>query len=422
MAKVLNKVMQSKKAPTKADLWISDSGLKANIKGRWQSIGGIPIVKSLKELNRLNLPTGSLASVAFSQGKGSVIGITECYQPGEQDFILDNENMTIKLNNADRLTSVSGVKIEQPADFAIPEQGAAFIGILVGQEVIDLLSQGISKDSIAGGEAPPDIPAKIAFILFVAMPNSPMQGIIGIAVESLEDSESLGDILGGNPEEDMEESMKKAMLAQFTEEGIVINQPLLDEFNAKLARGPYTMLINLGEMMGVSGEVDTSFVGQILKVITGNAANSTLYEKKNGWEEFGKKELTSLEAKLNSAITTAAANKADKSMVVNLASLEGGEGEEEEVEKQLSPNTYYTDTVSVDGPYNVTLLGTEGNYFGEYTLELKVQTPAMEDVIFHWEDGDVANIQWLNGIPPTFVEGTTVIISIVRGFGVFGIF
>lgn len=421
MAKVLNKVMQSKKAPTKADLWISNSGLKANIKGKWQSIGGIPIVKSLKELNRLNLPTGSLASVAFSQGKGSVIDITECYQPGEQDFVIDNENMTIKLNNADRLTSVSGVKIEQPADFAIPEQGAAFIGILVGQEVIDLLSQGISKDSIEGGEAPPDIPVKLAFIIFEAVPNSPMPGIIGIAIESLEDLESLGGILGGNPEEGIEESMKKLMMAMFTEEGIVINQPVLDDFNAKLARGPYTMLINLGEMIGMPGEVDTSFVGQVLKVITGNAANSTLYEKKNGWEEFGKKELTSLEAKLNLAIASATTDKADRSKVVNLANLELEEGEEE-VEKQLQPNTYYTDTVSVDGPYNVTLLGTEGNYFGEYALELKVQTPAMEDVIFCSEDGNTINIQWLNGIPPTFVEGTTVIISIVRGFGVFGIF
>lgn len=80
MARILDKIVQDDAAPSRNDLWLDGETLKANIHGKWKSISGggsgagVTIVDSIDKLDDLNVPNGTIVSVA---PEGSVVKPSE---------------------------------------------------------------------------------------------------------------------------------------------------------------------------------------------------------------------------------------------------------------------------------------------------------------------------------------------------------
>ena len=103
--------------------------------------------------------------------------------------------------------------------------------------------------------------------------------------------------------------------------------------------------------------------------------------------------------------------KADKIAIATYSSYRG-----------LQPNVYTTYSISSTGSITIKLAAiADTTIYNEYILELKcTNTPS--SVAFNNADGTAATIVWANGIAPTFEGGTTYLISIANGFGVYSMF
>lgn len=112
MAKIIDKIIQSATEPSKNDLWLHEGSLKANLKGKWESIGGgsgggVTIVDSVDKLDE-NAPVGNLAVVA-KQGGRTISSFRDLVQPN-----VDMINANVGTINTAGLSIVNDLQITPP--------------------------------------------------------------------------------------------------------------------------------------------------------------------------------------------------------------------------------------------------------------------------------------------------------------------
>lgn len=114
--KTLDKIIVSQTPPDNTNVaWFDGKNIKLPNKGKWKGIGGegsgggVTIVNSEEELQKLDLPLGSIASVAIP-GTIKETSIRDLYQPTAD--IMDPSTGT--LTSPELLSSVSSVKVLVP--------------------------------------------------------------------------------------------------------------------------------------------------------------------------------------------------------------------------------------------------------------------------------------------------------------------
>lgn len=112
MAKIIDKIVQSATEPSKNDLWLHDGKLQANLKGKWESIGGgsgggVQIVDSIDELKNSNVPNGSIVSLA----KNDYVDFSKLRIPVEDDFNLEDSNELFIIKNINNFSNVENINL-----------------------------------------------------------------------------------------------------------------------------------------------------------------------------------------------------------------------------------------------------------------------------------------------------------------------
>lgn len=114
--KTLDKIIVSPTPPNNTNVaWFDGKNIKLPNKGKWKGVGGegsgggVTIVNSEEELQKLDLPLGSIASVAIP-GSIKEISIRDLYQPTAD--IVDTSTGTIAF--PELLSSVQSIKVNAP--------------------------------------------------------------------------------------------------------------------------------------------------------------------------------------------------------------------------------------------------------------------------------------------------------------------
>ena len=150
----------------------------------------------------------------------------------------------------------------------------------------------------------------------------------------------------------------------------------------------------------------------VVKVVSGIPSITDIYVKGDKWGQLYKKDLDKLASNLDKTNTTVE-SKADKITIAHYTYIRG-----------LQPNVYtkYTTNSPSTGSLTITLAAVaDTTIYNEYILELKY-VYGNGNVTFNNSDGTTATIVWANGVAPTFEQGTTYLISIANGFGVYSVF
>lgn len=327
--------------------------------------GGITIVDSVDQLDS-SAELGSLASVV-EPGSITETLISELPQPDSSII-----NMDTGFVDATGCPQVSGLSI------IVPEGP---IPVSMGLTESDMLYFCSESIDLMGGSSR---------IILGIMPQIVNNEIIALAGMYMNTSTN-----------------EEKQWAFFTiQNGVVsIDQAAIDECNTYIKDLHY-----IGAMMYVlQGSSLTTeqllIYDNVVKVVAGIPSKAHVYLKKDNWEELYAKDLEKLTSNINS--------KAD---IISIKELG--------YDKVLKPNTYYKyQTAQSIGNINLTLTlaNNDDLKYNEYILELECLT-TLSAVSFVGEDGMSLTIKWANGVPPTFAEGMTHLISIANGLGVYTMF
>lgn len=284
MIKRFNDIVWAKEPPLNHnDLWFKENKFHIYNNGKWELTGGVPILNSVEELNEDAL-NGSLVSVVG--GVEKLISISEVYNMSEEDFSVSET--FIQLNNRDKLTCIKGVQIsEPPKDWIVPTD-IMYAGIMLGEAVVDLLSNGISIEDIESGGVPPisEEDAKIGVIVAITNPET-NQFIIGGAAGG-------ADVL--NNMQDFED----IALAVYDEElGLVLNHDNIAIFNAELKAENYYFLASIaGNINGEEGTESITALNRIFKILS-STGSTDVYLKSGTWKILNSDKFNSVNSKIS---------------------------------------------------------------------------------------------------------------------------
>lgn len=209
-------------------------------------------------------------------------------------------------------------------------------------------------------------------------------------------------------------TMEQKQWALFTiQDGVVTaDQAAIDECNAYIKDLHYIGAM-MYTMQGTSFDTEKLLIyDNVVKAVAGIPSKAHVYLKKDNWEELYAKDFEKIASDLDKT-KTIAESKADKIPIVYYSYL-----------RELQPNVYnvYTTNSPSTGSLTITLAAVaDTTIYNEYILELKY-VYGDGNVTFNNADGTTATIVWANGIAPTFEKGTTYLISIANGFGVYSMF
>ena len=209
------------------------------------------------------------------------------------------------------------------------------------------------------------------------------------------------------------DNMQEFVLAEYSQDTMsyTIHNDQVEAFNAVLANGmDWCYFGNPSE----GGIIEDQFatIDLFVTAVVGAPSKAHIYLKKDNWEELYTKDFEKVASDLDK-IETIAESKADKVTIAHYNYL-----------RELQPNvynTYMTNSPST-GSLTITLAAVaDTTIYNEYILELKY-VYGNGNVTFKNADGTTATIVWANGVAPTFERGTTYLISIANGFGVYSMF
>lgn len=293
--KIFNKFIWSKREPSnKNDVWFDGSSFKIYNGGDWETAaGGIPIVSSIEELDP-NASSGTMAVIA--KGSLNTISIADVYFPSEEDFLLDEETLFVKLLNADKLTLVKGIDLHTPpSNYEYPQ--AAFMGILLNKYAVDAFAKGLD---LGNPNANPldETKVKMGIFYVTMMPNPEDPENLDSNIVMIGGAAGGSDVLNnmGNPED-------LAFAQHIPEVGFVIDNEKLDSFNKQLEEDDYYFLTIMTN--GLEGDIPPKEIIQILRgydnvfKISSGGSKPKVYIKNQEWEVFLEEDFNSLKNSIN---------------------------------------------------------------------------------------------------------------------------
>ena len=201
--------------------------------------GGIPIVDSEEKLKALDLPQGSLASVAFDTIRK--VSFRDLYQPTTNDFDMS----TGLLVNPDALSKVD--KLE----FTFPEglQSGESVGIYLVPKTFGMNNQKILAIEVWGD-------------------NGVVTSVIGLAMLS---------------------GYSSYPFCQYDDNGVLsINQENIDTFNELLTTDDWCYFSNLDTEFSIT-EAQFDLLDKFVKSVSGVQGTDSYINTPNGWENLAKR-------------------------------------------------------------------------------------------------------------------------------------
>lgn len=333
--------------------------------------GGIPIVDSEEKLETLDLPQGSLASVAYDTKY--TVSFRELYQPiAGEDY--DMESGAIL--NPESLSRVVNVK------FDVPD----------GLQNVTLPSMlyFIGRTSISGG-------VTLQFVV--------QNGLLAI-----------GGIIASKT------SYKSLNILTYDENGVPsLNQESVDTLNEFLASNDIVYLGN--PQTGTITESEYDALDLFIKAETGEVGTDLYQKEPESWIKFPRKDLlpqvTSIQTNVNTLTPKVSTLESDvKKLKTRVTTLE----EEDNYPYSsmssvssdiISPNIYNKRTPFANGMTISFVPPTKTNIVNEYVLEVVCNGASVTLP---------ADLIWANGVSPTFDDGTTVLISVINNLAMFAVF
>ena len=377
MAKIIDKIVQSATEPSKNDLWLHEGSLKANLKGKWESIGGgsgggVTIVDSVDKLDP-NAPVGSIAVISSGE-PAKETRIEDLYKLGEDDLIIDQANKTVTIKDPEKFNLVSEIKIHLPKNPLQPVAGSMDGIIVGGPEFLSYLASG-GKEYKTG-----------CVFMFSASDNV----ITDIQCQGVTES---GD-----------SAMFNLITISTEEEGIpqyILNDEDVQAFTAffKSIKEPMLYLGSLMFTYGVSS--DLSFANEFITISSGSFIDSKVFIRNNNWEELYSTKFEYLQN---------AIDRKPNPIVMNTLSS----ASQHEIEAQ----TYNFTNIYEDTTFKLKGSSTPSYRYEEYVLELyiNIDNPALT---FVDDNDEELSILWANGIAPSFEKTDHCVISLASGLGVF---
>lgn len=323
------------------------------------SSGGIAIVDSADQLD----PSAKLGSLASVVEPGSIkeSSFRDLYQPDASMINPDTSTLTAP----ELLSSVSSVSVFAPQNVdSLVESG------------LYLVSRDFSMTS-----------QNMAMVQIV-----PQQGVTVMTMTEGYDT------------------MKQFVLAEYSQDTMsyTIHNDQVEAFNAILANGMDWCYFANPE--GGITEEQFATIDLFIKGVAGIPSKAHVYLKKDNWEELYAKDFEKLASNIDKVETSVNA-KADKMPIESYDSRYG-----------LKPNVYTTYTISYSGSFTIKLADiVDSSTYNEYIIEIKC-TSTPSSVVFKDSNNTEVAIKWANSTAPVFGAGTTYLISIANGFGVYSMF
>ena len=359
MAKIIDKIVQSATEPSKNDLWLHDGKLQANLKGKWESIGGgsgggVQIVDSIDKLDP-NAKVGTLASVVIEGGikKQTFKEIAEITPP--MGSITNNEFLIEYIKTC---PIVNEIDIDVPKN-KLPDFNAVLAFVAIPEDITvtatDMIMLTIQSEGCAG------------------------------AVQLNNDNSQLPIFLW---DETTQTYIKN-------ENNIAIINNLLSSNNFAFSEDILSVLI--GPLTNESIEL----INDIVYFYRNTESQAEVYVKKENWEKIIQSDIDKVYSILNT--------KPD----IPVMSLYGL------LEDDLArSNIFYTCYLNNNPNIKLDIDLTKENYYAEFMFNLRA-TNTME-LVFSDRNGNPLDIIWANGNYPIVEDGHDYVISIISGMlGVF---
>ena len=325
---------------------------------------GIAIVDDVSKLDP-NAALGTLASVV-EPGSIQESSFRDLYQPDAS--MLDPNTGT--LTAPELLSSVSSVKVFAPKDVTS-----------VGFEPVDSMVYLVTRDFSMTSQ-------NMAMVQIV-----PQQGVMVMTMT------------GGY------DTMQQFVLAEYSQDTMsyTIHNDQVEAFNAVLANGMDWCYF--GDPQAAITEEQFATIDLFIKAVAGIPSKAHVYLKKDNWEELYAKDFEKVASNIGKVEASVNA-KVDKMPIESYSPMGG-----------LKPNVYTTLTTSGSTGSVVIKLAdiVDTSTYNEYIIEIK-WAATHSSVVFNDSNNKQVVIKWANGIPPTFAEGMTYLISIANGFGVYSMF
>lgn len=352
---------------------IAPMNFAEEIKGIAVGGGGVPIVASVDELN-LDSPLGSLACVV-EPGSITETLVSELPQPNSSII-----NMNTGFIDATSCPQVSGLSI------IIPEGPIPVSMELTESEMLYFCSESVDLVNMTTG---------IVLGIFPQIVNNEIIALAGMYMNVTT------------------KEQKEWLLFQIQDGVVTADQAAIEECNAYVKDLHYIGAMPY-VMEGLSLTTEQLIIyDSVVKVVASVPSTAHIHVKRDDWEELYAKDLEKLASnidKVEAAVNTLAGAKADKMPKESYKSWNG-----------VKPNVYTTYTSS-SSSLTIKLADiVDLSTYNEYIIEIKcAYTPS--SVVFTDSNNTEIAIKWANGLPPTFDSGTTYLISIVDGFGVYSVF
>lgn len=332
--------------------------------------GGVPIVNSIDQLD----PNAELGSTACVVEPGSITETLISELPQPDSSIINMDTGFIDATSCPQVSGLSTIIPEGPIPVSME---------LTESEMLYFCSESVDLANMTTG---------IVLGIFPQIVNNEIIALAGMYMNIIT------------------KEQKEWLLFQIQDGVVTADQAAIDECNAYI-KDLYYIGAMPYVMEGLSLTTEQLLIyDNVVKVIAGIPSRARVYLKKDNWEELYAKDLEKLASNIGK-VETAVNAKADKMPIKSHSSWEG-----------LRPNVYTTYTINSIGSVDFRLADiADSSTYNEYIIEIKC-TSTPSSVVFKDSNNTEVVITWANGIPPTFDSGTTYLISIVNGFGVYSVF
>ena len=334
--------------------------------------GGIPIVDSEEKLETLNLPQGSLASVAYDTTH--TVSFRELYQPvAGEDYDMNSGEIL----NPEPMSRVVKVKFTAPTGLQnVTPPSMLYLWDRTSPSVGAMLQFGIANGNVSG-----------------------VDGMIAYG-----------------------ESYKSGSFVTYDENGVPsLNQEMIDVLNEVLASNDIVYLGNPAS--GTITESEFDALDLFMMPISGEAGTDLYQKEPESWIKFPREDLSPLVKSIQTNVETltpkvsSLENNVTK-LTTRVTTLEGEDNYPYSSMSNMysdiiSPNRYNKRTPSANGMTISFSTPSNTNIVNEYLLEVVCNGASVTLP---------ADLIWANGVSPTFNEGTTVVISVINKLAMFAVF
>lgn len=334
--------------------------------------GGIPIVDSEEKLETLNLPQGSLASVAYDTTH--TVSFRELYQPVADE---DYDMSTGEILNPEPVSRVTKVKFTAPTGL-----------------------QNVTPPSM----------------LYLLDRTNPAFGAV------LQFEIANGNVSGVGGMIAYGESYKNGYFVTYDENGVPsLNQEMIDVLNEVLESNDIVYLGN--PMSGTITESEFDALDLFMMPMSGEVGTELYQKEPESWIKFPRKDLlpmvTSIKDVVSPLPSKVSTLESDvKRLTTRVTTLEGEDNYPYSSmsnisSETISPNIYNKRTPSANGMTIYFATPSKTNIVNEYVLEVVCNGASVTLP---------ADLIWVNGVSPTFDDGTTVVVSVINKLAMFAVF